>query len=352
MEINLAHGCIESEQSHADILSDNIVATAGIATSFDTRANYKYHHDNQRGVGICTMAHIADVIYQIYGVEVSEQFGYVEGKKTYDKNMYEGSSIKTMLEYARVYGLPKKSLVPTDDTTKSYADYTNVTFSKEAYDDAKNQKLPGYYKLTGVSLQDLLSEGAKSKYGLSIMIRCGTNWYIPSWANSAISPLRSGKPYTSAHATKIVTLNINKDGEIRNTWGDLNNPIIKDRPELVWADNGDIAFNFDTISPDIVEAWAFLDVPAKDVWTHTFSTSITYGQSGTEVANLQRALVKLGFLIMPTGVAYGYFGYKTANALFLYQVNRNVATLPELNRLQGHRCGDATIKQLNKDING
>jgi hypothetical protein len=343
-ENHLGFGCVDSTPSHMDIQSENVAMSAFGVNSFEKK--YTVIHDNQRKVGICTMAMVADILYQMYGVEVSEQFGYVGGKKMYDKNMYEGSSIKTMLEFARVVGLPKKSLVPTDDTTKSYQDYVNVDFSQEAWDDAKNQKIGGYYQVKDLSLSNLLKEGDKSEFGLCIMIMNGNgNWYLPSW--DKVSPLRSGKPYDGAHATKIIKGDL-LGGVIRNTWGDKNNPIIKERPDLVWANNGDIDFFWDTIKDDIREVWVVTRNPIE--WTHTFTTPILYKQSGTEVVNLQRALVKLGFLTMPKGVAYGYYGDITRRAVFNYQVSRQVAQLTELNALQGKRVGYATIKALNKDI--
>jgi hypothetical protein len=345
MNTPLGHGCIASKPSITDVKSENVAMSSYGVNGFEKL--YSVPHDNQRGVGICTMAHIADIIYQMTGIEVSEQFGYVEGKKMYDKNMYEGSSIKTMLEYARKYGLPKKSLVPTDDTTKSYADYVNVTFSKEAYDDAKNQKIGGYYQVTDLSLANLLKEGDKSEFGLCIMIRNGGgNWYLPSW--DKVSPLRSGKPYDGAHATKIVKGDL-KGGTIRNTWGDRNNPIIRNRPELVWANNGDIDFYWDTIKDDIVEVWVVTRHPIIECFIHTFKTPIKFGDRNAEVASLQRALNLLGFTV---GNVDGIYGKKTAYAVFNYQVNRNVAHLIELNALQGKNVGPATRLSLNKDLNG
>ena len=358
-EIQLGHGCVESQQSHTDVLAENVMAEAP-ALSFDVRSNYIYPHDNQRSNGICTQAEAADILYQEYNVEVSELAGYKGQKQTYDGNLLEGSSIKSALAYDASFGVPKKSLVPDDDTHLPYAQYIQGYISQEAHADAPNQKLPGYFKLTDISLNGLVQAGAKSKYGIIIMIRNNNNWYTDingnvSWLAKDISPLRSGKPYTGAHATKIVRLTMNGDGTIRNTWGDSKNPIYANGTG-VWCNDGDIEFNYETIKDDIVEAWGVVGEPIINVWTHTFNQLISYKQQdtlkNTEVTSLQRALVKLGFLVMPKNVSFGYYGDLTRTSVFNYQVNRQVAPLTELNALQGKTVGPATRAQLNKDLNG
>ena len=356
----LGHGCIESIPSHTDVMAENVMGGAPSATSFDARPNYKLCHDNQRADGICTQAHVADVLCQEYGYPVSELFGYKGQKIKYDGNLYEGSSIKSSLQYDYAFGVPKKSLVPNDDTHLPYAQYIQGEFTPAAYADAPNQKLKGYYKVTDLSLNGLIQAGTKSKYGLSIMIRVGNNWYTDqygniSWDPAKISPLRSGKPYTGAHATKIVRLTSAGDGTIRNTWGDKENPIYSDGTGI-WGNNGDIEFNYNDIKDDIVEAWGFSYEPIINVWTHIFTQPIFYHQQdtikSTEVTSLQRALVKLGFLVMPNNVAYGFYGDLTAKAVLAYQLDRKLAPVTLLEGLAGKNIGPATRLSLSKDLNG
>jgi peptidoglycan hydrolase-like protein with peptidoglycan-binding domain len=51
----------------------------------------------------------------------------------------------------------------------------------------------------------------------------------------------------------------------------------------------------------------------------TFTRDLAVGSTGYEVTQLQNLLEKRGFLIMPLGVAKGYFGPATQNALARYQ---------------------------------
>jgi len=58
----------------------------------------------------------------------------------------------------------------------------------------------------------------------------------------------------------------------------------------------------------------------------TFKRSLSMGMSGTDVAALQTALVEKGFLVMPPGIAKGYFGALTRTAVLNYQAE---AGLPQ-----------------------
>ena len=51
----------------------------------------------------------------------------------------------------------------------------------------------------------------------------------------------------------------------------------------------------------------------------TFTSDLTVGSTGAEVTALQQFLVSKGNLVMPAGVAYGYFGALTQAALAKYQ---------------------------------
>ena len=56
----------------------------------------------------------------------------------------------------------------------------------------------------------------------------------------------------------------------------------------------------------------------------TFTTDLTIGSTGAEVSALQTWLVSKGHLVMPAGVAMGYFGPLTQSALAKYQVSAGI----------------------------
>jgi len=98
-------------------------------------------------------------------------------------------------------------------------------------------------------------------------------------------------------------------------------------------------------------AWTITENPIIPVFRYTFTKPIVYGETSSEVTALQKALVRLGFLVMPVGVAFGYYGDKTRIAVYNFQVAKQVAVLTELNALQGKVVGPATRKALNLCLN-
>ncbi len=57
---------------------------------------------------------------------------------------------------------------------------------------------------------------------------------------------------------------------------------------------------------------------------YTFNTDLTIGSKGADVTALQQILVNLGYLTMPSGVAYGYFGSITKAAVIKYQLAKGI----------------------------
>lgn len=57
----------------------------------------------------------------------------------------------------------------------------------------------------------------------------------------------------------------------------------------------------------------------------TFTQNLTLGSTGSEVSALQQMLVAQGHLVMPAGVAYGYFGPLTQAAVAKWQAANGVA---------------------------
>jgi peptidoglycan hydrolase-like protein with peptidoglycan-binding domain len=60
------------------------------------------------------------------------------------------------------------------------------------------------------------------------------------------------------------------------------------------------------------------------VFANTFSTDLKRGSEGEEVVKLQTFLESKGFLVMPQGVAKGFFGDRTVAALAAYQAKAGI----------------------------
>ena len=57
----------------------------------------------------------------------------------------------------------------------------------------------------------------------------------------------------------------------------------------------------------------------------TFTTNLTLGSTGADVINLQQTLVAQGYLVMPIGVSYGYFGPLTQSAVAKWQAVKGIS---------------------------
>lgn len=80
---------------------------------------------------------------------------------------------------------------------------------------------------------------------------------------------------------------------------------------------------------------------------HTFTTPLPYGAKGQDVAKLQEILRYEGVLGRGQG-GTGDYDIATAQAVKALQVKHNIATISEINTLNGMRVGALTIKYLNK----
>ncbi len=78
----------------------------------------------------------------------------------------------------------------------------------------------------------------------------------------------------------------------------------------------------------------------------TFHTPLLYGNSNTDVKNLQDALKYFGFF--PNITSTGYYGNITAKAVMGWQIANNVDTLAVLQSLGGKRFGDKSITKMNQ----
>ncbi|GEM_PF-2562169 len=68
-----------------------------------------------------------------------------------------------------------------------------------------------------------------------------------------------------------------------------------------------------------------LSLPAASASAETFDTNLTVGSKGPDVATLQQFLVSKGYLQMPPGVPFGYFGPLTKGALARWQAANGIA---------------------------
>lgn len=83
----------------------------------------------------------------------------------------------------------------------------------------------------------------------------------------------------------------------------------------------------------------------------TFTSDLTIGSTGSQVTALQQWLVSKGYLMMPAGTSYGYFGALTKSALAKYQAEAGISpasgyfgpiTRAKVNAMGGTTTGGTT----------
>lgn len=341
---SIGFGALESGHDERDLVAKSFATTD--TPPIEDEKHYDFHL-NQRAIGICTAISVCTVLRQMYGIEFSPQFLYVMGKRTIDKNMNEGSSIRTMLQTAYSIGCLPLADNPLDNTRKSYQDYTNITFTQAQIQKASQYKLT--YSVARLDPVGFATDLHNSKYGLLTRMSVGDNFYSPSWRKADLELLRKPVPVTSGHAIlvkKYSGLGTDQRRKLHNTWGDKNTPTTDSG--LVWCDDGDIDYIYSTQKDYVTEAWMVSDYKPVE-FKHVFRKSISYGNSGTEVEALQKVLVRLGYLTMPVGVKYGFYGDVTAAAVLKFQIEKGVASMAELLRLRGKQIGAKTCKVLNEN---
>jgi hypothetical protein len=276
---------------------------------------------------------------KMYGIPFSPQFLYTLGKKLIDKNTIEGSSARTMLTIANKYGVLPLADNPHDDTRKSLSAYMDITFTEAQMAKASQYKIK--YAQARLDPVGFATDLYNSKYGLITRQAVGGNTYQPSWRKSDLELMRKPNPVTGGHLVLVNWydgLDTNQLRNWHNTWGDKNNPTSDNG--AVWSDDGNLKYRYSDQKDYVTEAWTILDYEPI-TFRHTFTKKMKKGDKNSEVVALQRILVQAGFLVMPAGVSFGFYGQKTSDAVLKFQKSVGIQSN------NGDDVGKLTIARLN-----
>src|ERR1035437_200661 len=323
------HGANPSTTDSRDILHTHLVDMASVPQV--TKASIDYSADevlDQGQKGVCTAISLAAMMSKMFGFKVSWAFLYKQGKKL-DGNTDEGSSLRTMLQAAQKFGVPRYELAPYNPTN-TYAEFmAESDYAPEVYADALLHKLPAYAQVLPLNEDTMIQALATSKYGLYTRIVVGSEfWTAPdgtrTYDPALLEPIRTPQNIIGGHA--IITRELDYTvpqwtGEWRNSWG------------IGYCDKGDSQF---PTSPWVkgqylTEAWVI-----SDKYKHTFNSFLCYGMSGDEVIALQTALKLDGEFNYETT---GFFGSITLKAVRDFQRKYGITPLGIV--------GPATRKALN-----
>lgn len=338
MDNPISFGAVPSFDDPRTLSSANIAK--GVTTppsSGRVPLNDDYTNDlcNQKLLGICTACGVRMAAESYFkDVErLSEYWLYLIGKTLYDDPVFghfEGSSALTMLKTANKIGIPTKSVeekfpLKIDGTYAEFiADFKKKYDGKipaEIISNAGKHKIPGYFRI----FPDSLSGGAPSPSGMASEINSGRVIITRFAVGDSTHQDKNGKE--TRKAKDLLPLRAPKNIESGHIW-DLNE-FWKSGKEFggpnswgrTWCvgntkqEDGYFWFEFKTQIPFFTEAWAIMGKADS----YIFTVDLTLGSTGPDVVALQKILVSQGFFIMPEGVAYGYFGAMTRDAVARYQ---------------------------------
>ncbi len=216
----------------------------------------------------------------------------------------EGTDMLSIFKTLQKEGVCDYSLTG-NDTTVSLAEYTDPsTITKAMEDDAKNALISDGYAFKFSPTFDELKQAIYEHKAVLVLIRLGSEFWTPSWAEEDVLPLRVPKTIVGGHFVVAYSYD-EKYIYFRNSWSDA------------WGRKGDGYFG-ENYMPYVNEIGTCFDVPQG-----RFMKNLSYGQMSFDVLALQRFLVSHGFgTYMPTG----FFGDRTFASVIAFQLMYNIPT--------------------------
>lgn len=341
-EFEISFGAVESIDDPRTIESSSIATAGEVKQEGKVVLDFEPVDDlcNQKKLGICTMCGVRLAAENFFrdGVRLSEYWGYLIGKTLIDDPLFghfEGSSALTMLKTANKYGIPEQEFCKKFplETNGTYAQFIqsflvkyNGVIPAEILENAAKHKIPGYFRIASNPLAknapDSVEVARQIDQGRVVVARFALGGNLNTDKNGNYSrlaadilPVRAPKEITSGH---IMDINEYWKGSTElggpNSWSRTWCPDnTKQEPGYYW-------FEYATQQGFFTEAWAIMGKEDK----YVFTRDLTIGSTGPDVVALQKYLVKNGFMVMPKGASYGYFGSVTQRAVASYQLKYDI----------------------------
>lgn len=364
-----AFGALNKTQDYRDI-----PFSAAVTKEIEIPDSYKppylkgvFDIPNQKQIGSCgghavgKYSKIQDFLEKGTNPDISYRWIYAHAwQRNFKNSGYsgEGSNSRDLMWVLKNIGVGLASdFLNNDDIT--HAQYVDISgILPAAYDRAKAYCSGGYAYVDWTNSDELKKAIIKTG-GVLIAVNVGNEWWTPSYQKQDIDPVRIPKQVISGHFIVLDSWDTTLMGDTTfsglvfgfpNSWG----------PE--WADGGRNEMVYESYLPFIKDAVCMTDIPndwvqkLKDTpsfsnFKHTFSTNLSQavlrGHYSEEVKNLQIALWIDGEFSKDVPLSeYGFYGPKTAMAVYSFQVKHNVAPMAELSELQGNFCGVKTRSKL------
>lgn len=251
-----------------------------------------------------------------------------------------GRRPRTVAKIALQYGCCTNASLP-NNVNLPIAEYRDVTqITQAAYAEAARYRIPGYVQINAdpASIrQGILLYGA-----VSGLFSIGDEFWLPSWADSDIDPLRTPQVIVSGHELVL------------KGWADSTMNILRNHWSSAWANLGEAKYDQGKWAPYISEAWAIAQIPQdtqdflntlppQSEFHYEWNANLALGQVGMDIKFAQIALMILGNLpassVPPAEL--GYFGPKTAVAVAKFQAAHGISPVA------GNSIGPKTRAALN-----
>lgn len=366
-QIPFSFGFIESPPDYRDIpLSAVLETPESFPDSFEVNVD-QIPVWNQKQIGSC-IGHASAKKKQVMDKEEMKQVFPLSPRfiyalcKSVDGLPYEGTYYRLAGKILMDYGCATEVTVP-NNCDISHAEYINLKYiTPAAYKEAKQFAIKGFAYVNPHNLDELrrgIMEG-----GVLLGMKLDNNWWtnkagIRSYKAEDILPLRVPDKILGGHAVfayKWDTI----DGRVRiwiiNSFGDSWG--LQGKGYFFWDEYN--AFSENGV-PGLIEGWTYIDLPndwIKEVkelpkaqdFSYNFLKDIVKGETSVNVKNLQIALKILGFF--PASIKEtGYYGPITQKAVKEFQLAYKVASIAEINHVNGLRVGPKTRIGLNKLFN-
>lgn len=328
MNESIGFGAFESPKDKRTVKQDTTKVSILVSGGMEYNPEDIEHQHN---VGICTAIHLTQNRRKAKGRKYSADFQYLLQKKYFDLNWTEGSSIFNALKVGYKYGFLPENLWTWTTEADRYLPYAQYIAKLQAVPENEIQrliglcvdKIPGYKQVPN-NPYDIAVAIQESEAGVLCRYEVGREWFTPSWLEKDINPLQPPKVSISGHAigkSKYDFVNGFKF-TLPNTWGKS------------WCRNGSADIMWDNYQP--TEVWSI----TRSSVINKFVTDLKFGQSGSNIVNLQNALKIKGFFNYEST---GFFGAITLLSVRAYQKSRNVSATGFV--------GPLTRDALNKDFN-
>lgn len=303
---------------------------------------------DQDGSGSCVAQTMAKLLGIIYWLK-NGTYVHFSATHVYQRRFNKPSGGMNGVDSFNIAqkGVTLEDLVPSQDMNDSEMDGIKIPLYKQQVGEIF--KIGNYVQLPIKDIETLASTIQTTKKGVMVWFYFKHDEWkkeVPAVKYNDLVLSASSTARHSVTATDFLLYKGKKAIVIEDSWGvntgNEGRRIITE--DFFKARNWFAAYPIDFKFEDQTQP---SPVPSPEKPRHSFQAPLKFGETSGEVVFLQEILKYEGTFPKNVG-STGYYGSITAKALYDFQVKHNVASMAELDSLQGRLCGAKTIAKLNQ----